>query len=218
MRHPPLGYFIAQHLPPLQSWSRPARCWAGKYPPSGGKLHAHLCLTRVKSWLLILLTAIYELFPLIRANDNQLFFKYPAKTPSKIVSLVTVWLFSGFARGFLIEYQIEGYNLIIFALKSINYSQFVMKNRNLNAIFWELLSSTVFTSLEGKTIQVHPVQSFYVPYFCLLPSGSLIIFRTRSNAENMKVAAKLTEKTLKTGKNFQKFLRFFDNLVPIFFG
>ena len=43
VRHPPLGYFIAQHLPPLQSWSRPARCWAGKYPPSGGKLHAHLC-------------------------------------------------------------------------------------------------------------------------------------------------------------------------------
>ena len=44
VRHPPLGYFIAQHLPPLQSWSRPATCWAGKYPPSGGKPHAHLLL------------------------------------------------------------------------------------------------------------------------------------------------------------------------------
>ena len=42
-RHPPLGYFIAQHLPPLQSWSRPATCWPEKYPPSGGKPHAHLC-------------------------------------------------------------------------------------------------------------------------------------------------------------------------------
>ena len=41
-RHPPLGYFIAQHLPPLQSWSRPATCWPEKYPPSGGKPHAHL--------------------------------------------------------------------------------------------------------------------------------------------------------------------------------
>ena len=37
VRHPPLGYFIAQHLPPLQSWSRPATCWAGKYPPSWRK-------------------------------------------------------------------------------------------------------------------------------------------------------------------------------------
>ena len=43
MRHPPLGYFIAQHLPPLQSSSRPATCWAGKYPPPGGKPHARLC-------------------------------------------------------------------------------------------------------------------------------------------------------------------------------
>ena len=43
-RHPPLGYFIAQHLPPLQSWSRPATCWPEKYPPSGGKPHAHLCM------------------------------------------------------------------------------------------------------------------------------------------------------------------------------
>ena len=39
----PFRLFHSPAFAPLQSWSRPATCWAGKYPPSGGKPHAHLC-------------------------------------------------------------------------------------------------------------------------------------------------------------------------------
>ena len=36
--------FHSPAFAPLQSWSRAATCWPGKYPPSGGKPHAHLCM------------------------------------------------------------------------------------------------------------------------------------------------------------------------------